>query len=178
MPALVVVALLLGLAACGGQERSAPLAPVRITLEAPADQATTESEEVEVRGRVTPRDARVLVAGAEADVAGGEFRSVVALQAGANVIDVQAGAPRHPAAMTAVRVVRLVPVEVPELEDLAPDEAAAALEAIGLEADVREAGGLLDDLLPGDLSVCATEPEAGDEVRVGSTVTVLVARGC
>jgi hypothetical protein len=166
------------LAGCGTQERSPALAPVRLTITAPSDLATVEDDVVEVAGEVVPRNARVRVAGAEAEVRGGAFSATVALEAGANVIDVQAAAPRHPAAMAAVRVTRLVPVEVPDLEDLAPEEAVAALEAIGLEAEVRDGGGLLDGLLPDDPTVCGTSPEAGEQVRVGTRVVVVIARGC
>ena len=175
LTSLAVVAVLGG---CGAQERSPALSPVRLTVTAPSDEASVESDTVEVRGEVAPRDARVLVAGAEAEVIDGEFSATVPLDAGANVIDVQAGAPRHPAAMIAVRVTRLVPVEIPDLEGLSVDEAVAALEAIGLDARARDAGGLLDDLLPGDPSVCATAPEAGTRERVGSRVLLAVARSC
>ena len=82
-----------------------------------------------MRGSVTPSTARVLVAGESADVDGGEFSATVALEAGTNVIDVQAGAPEHPPAMTALRVTRIVPVEIPSLDGLSPEEAEATLTA-------------------------------------------------
>jgi glucodextranase-like protein/PASTA domain-containing protein len=175
---LALIPLLLALSGCGDAKRAPALAPVRLTLTAPADRASIEAESIEVRGTVAPPTARVLVAGAEAEVRGGEFSATVPLVAGANVIDVQAGAPRRPAAMAALRVTRLVPVEIPDVEGFEPGRAVAALEAIGLEADVREAGGLLDDFLPGTAGVCATDPDAGEEVSVGTTVVVVTAKSC
>jgi Glucodextranase, domain B/PASTA domain len=170
--------LILALAGCGEAEREAPLAPVRLTLEAPSDLATVSDDSVDVRGSVAPAGARVLVAGEEADVHGGAFVKTVSLEAGANVIDVQAAAPRRPAAMTAVRVTRIVPVEVPSLSGLSPQDAVDALQALGLEADVESSGGLLDELLPGEEGVCFTTPDAGEEVRAGATIVVAVAKSC
>lgn len=174
----LILGLSVALAGCASQERTPALAPVKLAVDAPTDESSVESDSVEVTGEVVPRDARVLVAGAEADVRGGSFRATVALDAGVNVIDVQAGAQRRPAAMTAVRVTRLVPVEVPDVEGLEPGAAIDALEAVGLRAELRDAGGLLDELLPGDPSVCATSPDAGEQVRVGTTVVLATARSC
>ncbi|MEA2124491.1 MAG: hypothetical protein QOI80_1273 [Solirubrobacteraceae bacterium] len=171
---LIVV---LGIAACGERERTPALAPVRVVLTSPTDLARVESRTVQVRGTVAPAGARVLVDGVEATVHGGEFSASVELEGGTNVIDVQAAAPRHPSAMTALRVTRLVPVRVPDLEGLTPDDAVEQLDALGLVADVHD-GGLLDDILPGTVGVCGTEPPAGEKVRVGSTVTVLAQKSC
>lgn len=171
-------ALLLALAGCGAEQREPPRAPVRLEVAAPADLARVSDETVEVRGTVAPPDARVLVAGDEADVSGGEFTLTVALESGANVIDVQAAAPRRAAAMTALRVVRIVPVEIPELEGRPTEDAVAALEALGLEVKLSDAGAVLDDFFFGEEGVCATQPESGTEVLVGSTVIVAVAGAC
>ena len=169
--ALVVVA------GCGKRERTPPLAPVRLELTAPADLAEVDARTVAVAGRVVPADARVLVDGVEASVRGGAFSAEVALSAGANVIDVQAAAPRHPAAFAAVRITRLVPVAIPDLEGKSPADARDALEALGLGAETRNINPI-DFLLPGTVGVCGTEPAADTKVRTGSTVTLLVQKSC
>ena len=176
-PALAL-ALLAALIGCGETERERPRPPVRIEILAPADLTEVDDETVEVRGSVVPGSARVLVAGETADVDDGQFSVTVALEAGANVIDVQAGAPERPAAMTALRVVRIVPIEVPALDGLPPDQAADTLEGLGLVPDVRDTGDVLDDVFFGDPGVCGTEPPAGTLVRPGSTVTVEVQGAC
>lgn len=164
---------------CGEERRAAPpLAPVRLIVDGPTDATTVDADSVEVHGRVVPATARVLVDGAEADVRDGSFSMVVALDAGPNVIDLQAGAPRHPAAMTALRVVREVPVEIPQLEARAPDEAVQALEDLGLQAQVESDGGLLDALIPGTEGVCATDPGPGELVRTGTVVRVGISKAC
>lgn len=170
--------LLLALSACGDAERERPGPPVRIDIVAPTDLTEVDDDEIEVRGSVVPADARVLIAGESADVVGGEFTATVPLEAGANVIDVEAGAPRRPAAMTALRVVRVVPVEVPELDGLSPEDAADTLRGLNLVPDVRDAGDLVDDIFFGDPGVCGTDPGAGDLVRPESTVVVFVAGSC
>ena len=169
--------LVAGLAACGGRERTPALPAVRLVLTAPGDASSVESPTVMESGTVAPPDARVLIQGREAEVRGGRFSAEVELAGGANVIDVQAAAPRRPAAMTAVRVTRLVPVRVPNVERFPPGDAVDALEAVGLRADVRD-GGILDDILPGTPGVCETEPPRGERVPVGTTVTVVVRKSC
>ena len=54
----------------------------------------------------------------------------------------------------------------------------ARLEALALRADVRRVGGLLDEILGGEVRVCGTEPGEGETVRPGTTVTVEASRGC
>jgi beta-lactam-binding protein with PASTA domain len=110
--------------------------------------------------------------------ASGDFTALVSLREGANVIDVQAGAPRRAAAMTALRVTRRALVAVPDLAGRSEHDATKALEDRGLVADVRSSGGLLDELLPGDPAVCRTDPDAGERVRVGTTVAVEVSKRC
>lgn len=171
---LLMVALAAG---CGKRKPTPALAPVRLELTAPADLAQVDARTVTVTGRVTPAAARVLVDGREATVRGGAFSAEVALSGGANVIDVQAAAPRHPAAFTAVRIVRLVPVAVPELEGLSVADATNALEALRLKAKVREINPI-DFLLPGTVGVCGTEPAADAKLRTGTTVTLLVQKAC
>lgn len=144
----------------------------------PSDLTEVDDDTVEVRGSVVPATARVLVAGEPAAVRDGEFSATVELEAGANVIDVQAGAPERPAAMTALRVVRVVPVEVPALEGLSPGDAADTLEGLGLVPQISDTGDLLDDIFFGDPGVCGTDPEAGTLVKPGSTVVVVVQGAC
>lgn len=168
-----------GAAGCGGEpEREPALAPVRLAVDSPFDTASVDAGTITVSGTVRPAGTRVLVAGDEASVDGNAFTAVVDLEPGANVIDVAAGAPRRPAAMTAVRVTRLVPVEVPDLDGLEPEDAERELEALGLGAELSRGGGLLDELIPGSLGVCGTDPPAGEQVRPGSTVTVEIANAC
>jgi Glucodextranase, domain B/PASTA domain len=169
--------LVVALAGCGKRERTPALAPVRVALTAPEDLAEVEAPTVTVRGHVTPPGARVLVDGVEATQRGGEFSAEVDLRGGANLIDVQASAPRHPAAFAAVRVTRLVPVEVPKLEGLSPGDATERLQVLGLGAEVRKVNPI-DFLLPGTVGVCGTEPEEGAKVRTGSSVTLLVQKSC
>lgn len=172
---LLLVPIAVALGACGERERTPPLAPVELRLSAPADGLRVDERTVEVRGAVVPADARVRVDGVEADVRGGAFSATVTLRAGGNVIDVQAAASRHPAAMTAVRVTRLVGVEVPELAGYEAGDAVDALDALGLQADVQS--GFLDSIL-GDGRVCGTSPEARTRVKAGTTITVIVGRTC
>ena len=169
--------LVAGLAACGDRERTPALAPVHLVLTAPADLSSVEAHTITVRGTVVPAGARVLVQGREAEVREGRFSAEVDLVGGDNVIDVQAAAPRRPAAMTAVRVTRLVPVRIPKVEGYPPEDAVDALEAVGLRADIRETG-FFDEILPGSLGVCFTDPPAGEKVRVGTTVAVVVQKSC
>ena len=178
MRALVLVPLLLAFSGCATEERPPALAPVVLTLDAPADLSTVEDESVEVRGTVAPAGTRVMVVGEEADVSGGSFAAVVELDEGENVIDVQADAPRRPAAMTALRVTRVVVVEVPPLEGDDVGDAVDALEAVGLVAEIEDVGSPLDDFFFGDDRVCATDPPAGNEVPAGTTVVLAVAGVC
>jgi Glucodextranase, domain B/PASTA domain len=179
--ALALAALALAGGGCGGDggpggRRSARA--VRLEVSAPADATLTHGSEVEVLGRVSPARARVIVAGRRAKVSGGVFRATVALQEGTNVIDVGASAPRSTGAWTAVRVTRQTLVSVPDLVGTARDDAVARIEALGLRAEVADRDGLLDRLLPGDVRVCATRPQAGSRVRLAARVTVAVSKDC
>ncbi len=174
--------LLLGSAllwGCGdGRAPTPALAPVRLTIDGPQDMATVESGTIEVHGRVEPATARVLIDGDVADVQNGSFSTTVALEPSANVIDVQAGAPRHPAAMTALRVVRRVPVEIPELAGQPPRDAVRALEAVGLAGEVSTRGGILDRLLLGSEGICDSDPAAGERVPTGTLVHLTASKAC
>jgi len=163
-------------AGCGAGDDSPK--PVSISLVSPADGVTVREDAVEVRGRVRPADARVVVAGRAASVTNGEFRGRVPLEEGPNVIDVGASADDARTAWSALRVSRETLVAVPDLAGAARDEALDRLESLGLQARVEEGGGLLDRLLPGDWRVCETQPSAGAEVRRGETVRLGVSKSC
>jgi hypothetical protein len=169
------------LAACGsdsGDRAATVLPPVHLAVVAPNDLATTRETSVTVRGTVEPASADVHVLGTAAEVVGGSFTAKVDLDPGSNVIDVSASAPRRSPSMTAIRVTRELPILVPDLEGLSPDDARAKLGGVGLKMSEQDAGGLIEELLPGDPGVCEQRPSAGDEVRKGSTVTVYVAKRC
>jgi hypothetical protein len=133
---------------------------------------------VAVSGTVEPAGATVRVLGREADVSSGTFTAEVALDPGANVIDVMATARGRGPAMAAVRVTRELPVEVPDLGGLEVAEAQERVADAGLELEVKEGGGLIDELLPGEPAVCDQEPSPGEEVRRGTTVRVEIGPLC
>ena len=151
---------------------------MRLEVDSPSDLAVVRGDSVEVRGRVRPASATVLVAGERVRVTGGAFSARVALDAGTNVIDVLAGAPDARAAQTAVRVRRQVTVRVPDVRGERPEDAANRLAGLGLSAETQDVGGLLDQLLPGDPIVCETDPRAGETVDTGATVKLLAGKGC
>lgn len=152
--------------------------PVRLEITAPTDAAVVRDGSVEVRGVVQPRGARVLVLGRPVRVARGEFRAVVPLEAGTNLIDVGASARGAVPAWNALRVTREVLVTLPDLVGETRDDAIARLDDLGLGAEVEEEGDFLDELLGGDWAVCASDPPAGSDVRRGARVLLTVARGC
>src|SRR5215207_3794160 len=86
---LMLPLLLAGASGCGDDPAQRP---VRLEVTAPADAAVVRDGSVEVRGRVHPRGARVLVLGRPARVTRGEFSAVVPLRVGSNLIDVGASA--------------------------------------------------------------------------------------
>jgi hypothetical protein len=181
-PSLFVLACLAAaVAGCGGDggERAqrAPLA-VALTVNAPDDGSVVRDEKVAISGTVEPAGATVRVLGREADVSGGTFTAEVALDPGANVIDVMATARGRGPAMAAVRVTRELPVEVPDLGGLEVAEAQERVADAGLELEVKEGGGLIDELLPGEPAVCDQEPSPGEEVRRGTTVRVEIGPLC
>lgn len=181
-PAIVIgaLAVMLSSAGCGGDDPSAApaLAPVRLAITAPVDGATVRGGNVDVRGRVTPAASQVTVLGRPALVTAGHFSAVVPLEAGANVVDVIATAPRRTPALAALRVTRDVLVTVPQLVGVPQDELEAVLEPLGLRAEVDRGGGILDVLRPGETAVCEQEPAAGVRLRRGRSVRVVVAKRC
>ena len=174
---LLAAACPLVLAACGGSE-SATRPPVRLSVDAPGDGAVVRDGVVKVSGRVSPPGASVTVLGRAASTAGGSFSMSVPLHAGDNVIDVMASAPSSRPAMTAVRILREVQVRVPDVTGKSPGDARSRLQQAGLRADVHESGGILDDLLPTDPSVCEIKPAARTRVDRGSTVRVRTSKVC
>jgi hypothetical protein len=155
-----------------------PPTPVRLAVTAPHDMAVVRAASIQLRGRVRPASAVVTVRGRRATVAGGTFRATVALEPGTNVIDVLASAGDARPALTALRVRRRVSVEVPDLVGLLASDVKARLADAGLKADVNDRDSLFDRLLPGDPTVCATDPSARTEVDPGTTVHVDVSRRC
>ncbi len=179
--ACTLVAAVAVASGCGGEDEpraaKAP-APVRLAVTTPSDTSTVQAESVELRGTVAPEGAEVLVMGEPAAVSGGAFTAEVALEPGANVIDVMATARNRGAAMTAVRVGREVLIKVPDVAGLTVEDAQARLDDAGLELEVEQGGGLLEDIIPGDPAVCDQQPEAGEEVRRGTAVRAVVAKSC
>ena len=80
--------------------------------------------------------------------------------------------------MTAVRVTRQVPIEIPDVSDDTPDAAEDRLAALGFEKEIRRGGGLLDELVLGEPGVCGTDPEAGERALPGETVVIEVRKTC
>jgi PASTA domain/Glucodextranase, domain B len=172
---LVLLLLVAGASGCGDDPAERP---VRLELTAPTDAAVVQDDSVEVRGIVQPRGARVLVVGRRARVVRGEFRVVVPLREGSNLIDIGASARGAAPAWDALRVTREVLLTLPDLTGATRDDAIDRLEALGLRAEVQEEGDLLDELLGGEWMVCETQPAAGSDVRRGARIQLVVARGC
>jgi Glucodextranase, domain B/PASTA domain len=178
---LVIACLAAAASGCGGDDgerAQRPPVPVDLDVSSPADDAVMRDASVEVRGTVEPAGSAVRVMGRAADVGGSTWSADVALEPGANVIDVIATARGRAPALTAVRVTREQNVEVPDLDGLEVPEAQERVGEVGLELEVEEGGGLFDDLLPGEPAVCRQEPEAGAQVRRGTAVRVETARSC
>lgn len=178
---LVLVTACLAAAGCGGGDdppAQRALVPVVLDVREPADEAVVRTDSVRVAGSVAPAGAAVRVNGSVAEVEGDEFVADVPLEPGANVIDVIASARGRAPALTAVRVTRELPVEVPDVEGLAVEEAESRLADAGLKSELEDDGGFFDELLPGDPVVCEQDPEAGSEVRRGTVVLLTIAKQC
>ena len=120
----------------------------------------------------------MLVLGRRARVVRGEFRTVVPLREGSNLIDVGASSRGAAPAWDALRITREVLVTLPDLTGATRGDAMDRLDALGLRAEVKEEGDLLDELLGGDWIVCDTQPPASSDVRRGARIHLVVARGC
>lgn len=179
---LLAASTALLVASCGGGDSGSraarALPPVRMTVTTPVDSATTRETHLTVRGSVKPPDASVRVLGKAAEVVAGTFTADVDLDPGANVIDVSATAPSYGPALTAFRVTREMPVKVPDLSGLSPDDARKQVQALGLKLERQDGGGLFEPLLPGNPGVCEQDPGAGSDAMRGATVRVVVAKRC
>jgi hypothetical protein len=169
-------------AGCAGKDNKPPAKPQRavaLTIEQPSDTAVVQEGTVTVHGRVEPSTASVRVLGRSATVSGGSFDIVVPLDPGANVVDVIATAARRAPALTAFRITREILVTVPDLGGQTADDSESALSSIGLKLDAhRGADSFIDGLLPGSPKVCEQHPSPGQRAHRGSTVEVVVAKGC
>ena len=169
----------LALTGCGGEDPPPPDPPaVRLTIASPADASVVRTDSVELRGRVTPARAAVRVSGKAARVVGGEFSADVALEEGANVIDVSATMPGRSAAFAALRVTYDPRVTVPDFVGMGDEEAADRLSALGLDSSRESVGGLLDELRSGERRVCESDPPPGTLVEPASEVLLLTAKRC
>jgi hypothetical protein len=174
---IVLLSAGLLLSACGATPRSPSEPRVKLKLDAPTSGGSTREDHIAVSGSVTPADAAVRVMGVDAPVVGGEFTAEVRLQPGGNVIDVTASSPGRRSATDAVRYMRDMRVDVPNVLTKSPAEAADMLEDVGLVAVIEEDGTWLDRLL-GDPQVCAANPPARTAVAKGTKVTLRTARDC
>jgi hypothetical protein len=180
-PLVLVLAVGLLVAGCGGGEPQRTGAAPRVTLKlsAPDDGGSLREDRVQVRGTVSPADATVKVAGEDAESdGGGEFHAEVPLDPGGNVIDISASAPGRRPATDAVRVTRDMRVPVPELVGLEVDQAIEKLSQTDLRAVEEQGGSWLDRVIPGTDHVCAVEPGEGTLVERQTTVTLATARNC
>jgi hypothetical protein len=176
-PLILLLAAGLLVSACGEAPRPTAEPRVKLKLDAPDSGGSTREDHVAVSGTVSPADAAVQVMGVAAKVTGGQFSADVGLEPGGNVIDVTASSPGRRSATGAVRYVRDMTVDVPDLLGQSPDDATAALKDAGLVAVVEEDGNWLDKLL-GAPQVCSTDPPAGTAVAKGTKVTLRTARAC
>jgi hypothetical protein len=167
----------LTLSACGEAPRPATEPRVKLKLDAPNSGGSTRDDHVAIRGTVTPADAAVQIMGTAAEVSAGEFTADVKLQPGGNVIDVTASSPGRRPATDALRFVRDMRVDVPDVLGRSPDDAAAAVKATGLTPVIQQGGNWLDRLL-GNPKVCAVSPPPRTAVAKGTKVTLQTARGC
>jgi hypothetical protein len=175
--AVLAVAILA--AACGDDPKPPRDEPeVELTVTEPMDAGTTREDTVAVSGTVKPARAEVQVLGRDVAVDGGRFMTEVALEPGANLIDVAGSARGRRPDFAALRVVFEQRVPLPDVVGRDADTAQEELEGLGLEVRTEDAGGFFDPLLPGDPTVCDMEPDAGADVLPGTEVMLLVARDC
>jgi hypothetical protein len=175
----VVVAVAFLTAACGEEEKPPQRELlVELSIDAPPDGGTIRDERIAISGTVKPARATVQVLGSEVAVQDGRFSTEVALDPGANLIDVAGSAHGRRPDFAAVRIVREQRVPLPDLVGRDADTAQEELEGLGLKVRAEDAGGFFDPLLPGDPSVCEMDPGAGEQVLPGTEVTLRVARDC
>jgi hypothetical protein len=174
---IVLLATGLVLSACGETPRPTAEPRVKLSLAAPDSGGTTREDHIAVSGTVTPADASVQVMGVKAHVSAGQFTADVQLQPGGNVIDITASSAGRRSVADAVRFIRDMRVDVPDVVGSSPDDATAALKDTGLVAVIADDGNWLDRLL-GDPQVCAADPPAGTAVAKATKVTLQVAAQC
>jgi hypothetical protein len=174
---IVLLAAGLVLSACGETPKPTTEPRVKLKLDGPNSGGSTRQDHVAVSGTVSPADSAVLVMGVEARVTGGQFTADVQLEPGGNVIDITASSPGRRSAADALRYVRDMRVDVPDLLGQPPETATATLKGTGLVAVIEEDGSWLDRLL-GEPQVCSTDPPAGTAVAKGTKVTLRTARAC
>lgn len=170
---MTVAAACLG--GCGG---SAPQRRVALRVTAPLDSAVVRHRMLDVRGRVHPAGARVLVEGRRASVSGRDFRATVPLRSGSNLVDIGASAPGVRATWAALRVTRQVLVRLPDLVGASRGDALDLIRSLGLRASVTEQHSFFDVLDPAGWGVCKTAPRGGAELLKGSAVRIVVAKRC
>jgi hypothetical protein len=150
-----------------------------LTLTGPTDGSRVSASSATVSGIVRPAQARVQVLGQRVSVnQHGRFATRVELAVGANLIDVEASAPRSVGAVSAVQVVRFLLVTVPQLDGESPPQAAAALKSLGLAVVTHGSNNPFNFLIPGSTQVCSTSPSAGTRVDPGATVTLATGKIC
>jgi hypothetical protein len=174
---IVLLAAGLLLSACGETPQPTTEARVRLKLDAPDSGGSTREDHIAVSGTVTPADSSVEVMGVQAPVTGGQFTADIKLQPGGNVIDITASSPGRRSTADAVRVMRDMRVDVPDVLGKTPEDATAALQDTDLVAELSEDDNWLDRLL-GAPQVCSTTPPAGAPVDKGTKVTLHIARDC
>jgi len=175
---LVLLAIPLAVAACGGSARPSSGPRVTLSLNAPGDAKSVRADSVRVQGKVSPSGASVEVNGEAASVSGGTFTAQVSLSPGENVIDVTASAPGRRPDADAVRVTRDMRVEIPELVGQPRGDAISRLKGLGLDVAEERSGTFLDRFFGADEQVCELHPGSGELVDPGSKVTITVAPNC
>jgi hypothetical protein len=183
VPRIPLIAGALGaallLAGCGGSSAPSRAPAVRLSIAAPRDMTSVRDGSVQLTGTVHPAGATVTVRGRRASIANGSWTASVALEPGVNVVDVLAASGSSKPALTALRVRRVVDIDVPDVTGLSADDAKQQLEDAHLVVKTQtDDGGFFDQLLGGDFKVCTTDPEPGTSVDPGSTVTVNLSRRC
>jgi Glucodextranase, domain B len=138
---LLLVALgSLALVACGSSSQTPAASSVTLQIAAPVNGSAQRADRVTVRGTVTPADATVQIVGQPAQVGNGVFAGSVALQRGANAIDVVASAPGFAPATETITVKRTVPTR-PKAKAVAVQQAPVAVRQAPPLASATDCGG-------------------------------------
>ena len=164
---VLLLAAGLVLAACGETPRPATEPRVKLKLDAPDDGGSVRADHVDGARDGHARRRRGPASRARTPRStGGEFTADVSLQPGGNVIDITATAPGRRPATDAVRVMRDMRVEVPDVVGSDPRHAATALRALGLKATEERGGSWIDRVLARRRSTSARRsPPAGTLVE-------------